>query len=160
MDSKKVIVGLIFLMSTVFAAVGQTHSPDSVVQQVFKALTGDEQPLPANVDSLLYGPEWEALAYWDVTTEKQLESMHEAVGDIYQVQKKNFVIKLVNPNNPKTYLNAITGTYLRQDNTLTLLSPSGKKLLITIVFLDGNYLVTEMDGLRIFFTKTRSYQAN
>ena len=160
MDIKKIVAVLLFISLMATSAHAQAHNPDSVVQQVFKALTGDLQPLPNNVDTLLNGPEWEALAYWDITTEKQLESMHEAVGDIYQFQGKSFVIKLVNPNDASTYLNAITGTFIRQGNVLTLLSQSGKKLALTLVFIDGNYLVTEMDGLRMFFTKTRSYQAN
>jgi len=160
MDFKKVIITAILVFVSFITLYSQSHNPDSVVQQVFKALTGEAQPLPKDVNELLIGPEWEALAYWDSSMPKQLESMQEAVGDIYQFLEKSFVIKLVNPNDPSTYLNAINGTFIRLENTLTLLSQSGKKLEMKIIFIDKNYLVTEMDGLRMFFTKTRSYKAN
>jgi ribonucleoside-diphosphate reductase alpha chain len=84
----------------------------------------------------------------------------EAVGDVYQFQAKSFAIKLVDPNNPQTYLSTITGSYSRTNGKLSLVSQKGKVLNLTLIFIDENYLVLEIDALRMFFTKQRSFNAN
>ncbi len=137
----------------------QQLNPDSVVQQVFDALTGDAVALPIQTKEMLIGPEWEALAYWDMNDPRQLDYMQEAVGDVYQFQPTSFVIKLVDPNNPRTYHKAITGSFALAGRNISLTASSGKELKLTIILLDANYLVLEMDGLRLFFTKSRSYNA-
>jgi len=130
-----------------------------VVYQVFDALTAEPAPLPTNIDDLLIGPEWEALAYWEMGQPKQLEYLNEAVGDVYQFQPTSFVIKLVDPNNPRTYLKAVTGSLSRKERNLTLLASNGNQLAITIIFIDSNYMVLELDGLRLFFSQARSFNA-
>ncbi len=159
MGLKKVFY--VLLLSVFCAEVGLAQNQDStVILQVFNALTGKAVNVPANTDKLLLGHEWEALAYWDTKTPAEPEYMQEAVGDIYQFIAKSFTIKAVNPEDPASYLPAITGTFIRTGNALVLTSQSGKNLAIGIIFLDDNYLILEMDGLRIFFTKTRSFNAN
>lgn len=156
MDLRKILFALI--SSFFIAEVGHAQNQDSaVVQQVFNALTGKALNVGADADKLLLGPEWEALAYWDTQSPAEPEYMQEAVGDIYQFIAKSFTIKAVNPEDPANYLAAITGTFIRTGNTLLLTSQSGKKLEIAIFLLDENYLILEVDGLRIFFTKTRSF---
>jgi hypothetical protein len=137
----------------------QALNPDSVVYQVFDALTAEPMVLPNNLDELLIGPEWEALAYWEVGQPKQLEYLNEAVGDVYQFQPTSFVIKLVDPNNPRTYLKSVTGSLKREGRNLELIAANGNQLAITIIFIDKNYLVIELDGLRLFFSQSRSFNA-
>jgi hypothetical protein len=148
-------IGLLLSMST----LAQELNPDSVVFKVLDALTAEPLALPNNLDELLIGPEWEALAYWEIGQPKQLEYLNEAVGDIYQFQPTSFVIKLIDPNNPRTYLQAITGQFARKERRIVLTSSSGKELNLDIIFIDKNYLVLEMDGLRLFFTQSRSFNA-
>jgi hypothetical protein len=155
----KAIGSLAIFMLLGLSIHAQQHNPDSVVFQVLDALTADPVPLPANIDDLLIGPEWEALAYWEIGQPKQLESLNEAVGDIYQFQPTSFVIKLVDPGNPRSYLQAITGKFKRTERRIVLTSANGKELVLDVMFVDGNYLVVEMDGLRLFFTQSRSFNA-
>jgi len=155
----KTIIFSAFLIVAGFSSAN-AQNQDSVVYLVFNALTADAAPLPKNTDKLLDGHEWEALAYWDSADEKVFENMHEAVGDIYQFIATQFSIKAVNPNNSKEYLTAITGSFTRKGNALTLKAQSGKELVVNLVFIDEHYLILEMEGLRIFFTQTRSFQSN
>jgi hypothetical protein len=157
MAFKKLILLLILFIS---AEVSFGQNQDSVIYLVFNALTADAGPLPKNTDKLLDGHEWEALAYWDSQEEKVFENMHEAVGDIYQFISTQFSIKAVNPNNSKEYLTAINGTFVRKGSVITLKSQSGKEMMLNLIFIDEHYLILEMDGLRIFFTQTRSFQSN
>lgn len=142
------------------SAFGQQLDPDSVVSQVFNALTADPVPLPTNTEQLLIGPEWEALAYWEVGTPKQLENLNEAVGDVYQFQPTSFIINLVDPNNPRNYLASVTGSWERKENEITLKASNGKTLQLLLTFIDSNYAVMEVDGLRIFFTQSRSFNTH
>ena len=81
--------------------------------------------------------------------------MFEAVGDIYQFQPSSFVIKLRNPENPREFLSAITGSYRLEKNKLILKAQSGNYMEMLIIYLDENYLVLELEGMRIFFTQFR-----
>lgn len=155
----KTISALIIFLFISLNSSAQALNPDSVVYQVFDALTAEPAPLPTNIDDLLIGPEWEALAYWEMGQPKQLEYLNEAVGDVYQFQPTSFVIKLVDPNNPRTYLKAVTGSLSRNERNLTLLASNGNQLAITIIFIDSNYMVLELDGLRLFFSQARSFNA-
>lgn len=156
MDIKALIFTLALLLFAPLANA-QTEHPDSVVQHVFRTITGLPQPLPSKTDSLLHDFEWEALAYWDTLHPKKLAYLEEAVGDVYQFTKTNFALKLVDPQQPRSYLQTITGTYARQGRKLQLLAQNGKALTLYIVFLDSNYLVLEVDGLCMFFSKQFSY---
>jgi len=155
MALKKLILIALLLIS---AELSFGQNQDSVIFEVFNFLTGDAVTVTANADKFLEGPEWEALAYWDSHDPKELKYMQEAVGDIYQFISTSFTIKTVNPDNPADYLPAITGTFKLTGNTIILTSQSGKQLQLNIILLDQHYLILEMDGLRIFFTQTRSYQ--
>lgn len=150
----------VFLLSGHLHAQADASHPDSVVNQVFRALTSDKISLPKDVEKNLIGPEWEALAYWDTAMPKLKDYMQEAVGDIYKFNESTFTIRIVDPNNTKEYLSAITGTFVREDNILHLTAKSGKKLGLIIILLDEHYLILELDGLRIFFTKTRSFNTH
>ncbi len=155
----KTISTLLISLFISLNASAQALNPDSVVYQVFDALTAEPMPLPNNVDELLIGPEWEALAYWEIGQPKQLEYLNEAVGDVYQFQPTSFVIKLVDPNNPRSYLTSVTGSLKRNGRNLELIAANGNQLAITIIFVDANYLVLELDGLRLFFSQSRSFNA-
>lgn len=160
MAFKTIITAIVILAYGInSSAYCQELEPNDVVKQVFNALTGEPTQLPPKTDALLIGPEWEALAYWDMSTPKQLESMQEAVGDVYQFQPKSFAIKLIDPNNPRAYLSTISGSYSRTKEALSLVSQKGNVLNMSIIFIDENYLVLEIDGLRMFFTKQRSFNA-
>ena len=154
LDLEKVKLFLAVFCFTAISVFGQQDA-DSVVQKVFRTLTLDEAYLPTNVDELLIGHEWEALAYWDTQEKKVEENMYEAVGDIYQFHPTSFVIKLKNPENPKEFLSAITGTYSRSKNRLILKSQTGNYLELLIIFIDENYLVMEIEGMRLFYTQIR-----
>lgn len=152
---EKLILSLFFGLILNHTAVGQDMNPDSVINKVFHALTTDQINVSEDINKHLVGPEWEALAYWETNSEKKLENMFEAVGDIYQFQPTSFVIKLRNPENPREFLSAITGSFRLEENNLILKSQSGNYMDMRITYLDKNYLVLELEGMRIFFTKFR-----
>ncbi len=134
--------------------------PDSVINQVFKALTADEVYVDKDINKNLYNHDWEALAYWDTQEPKEVDYMQEAVGDIYKFTPSTFSIKAVDPKNPSGYLQPLTGNCTLANNTLTLTSKNGNILALNLILLDAHYLILEMDGLRIFFTKQRSFNAH
>jgi len=148
------------LLSVFGQLSANAQNQDSVVYQVFDALTADAAPLPKNAEKLLEGHEWEALAYWDSQDEKVFENMHEAVGDIYQFIAPGFSIKPVNPQNSNEYLSAITGSFTRNNRTLILKAQSGNELALDITFIDEHYLILEIEGLRVFFTQVRSFNTH
>ena len=152
---EKLIIMISLVLAGTNISVAQSMHPDSVINTVFRALTSDQTNIPQDVNSFLIGPEWEALAYWEMNTEKKLENMFEAVGDIYQFQPTSFAIKLRNPQNPKEFMSAITGSYHIEKNLLILKSQSGNYMEMAIIYLDKNYLVLELEAMRIFFTKFR-----
>ena len=152
---EKLILSLFLGLFFNLTSVGQDMHPDSVIHKVFQALTTDQINVSEDINKHLVGPEWEALAYWETHSEKKLENMFEAVGDIYQFQPTSFVIKLRNPENPREFLSAITGSYRLEENTLILKSQSGNYMDMRITYLDKNYLVLELEDMRIFFTKFR-----
>ena len=131
---------------------------DSVVQIVFNALTSDQPNVHKPIKPLLMNARWEALAYWDSNTPKELQYMSEAVGDLYEFREDgSFTIRLVDPDDPRSLGLEIKGTYRLEDLAVVLISENGKEMSWNIHYLDKNYLILNSDGLRIFYTKSKSY---
>ncbi len=137
---------------------GQSHDPDSVFQVVLEALTLEEHKINGNIDSLLRNGSWEALAYWDMNSPANAESLQEAVGDRYTFQNTNFIIQLVDPNNPRQFGATLEGYFIRSGFLIEMFkSETGPRSSFEIWYLDERYLVIELDGLRIFLTREKSY---
>ena len=131
---------------------------DSVILIVLNSLTNKEVHISQPTDKHLQNYSWEALAYWDMQTPKDMGSLNEAVGDMYQFNQDNsFEIRLINPEDDHKVGLTIKGSYILSDGELTLISERGKEMNWKIHFLDTNYLILENDGLRIFYTKGKSY---
>ena len=125
---------------------------------VLNALIADEISVNEPIKNLLIDSDWEALAYWESTDPKELEYLHEAVGDIYSFDKDlNFKLRMIDQNDPKQFGVEIKGKYRIDKNNLELYAENGKSILCEIRYLDTLYLILEFDGLRIFYTKSQSY---
>jgi hypothetical protein len=149
-----IALGLIITLS--FSTIAQ--SQDSAIYVVLKALTADEPSVSPPVKDLLISGEWEALAYWEMGTPKELTSLNEAVGDLYTFNDDfTFLMKLIDPNDSHQIGTRISGKYRIEDRIITMIAKNGKSMDAEIRFLDRLYLILEMDGLRIFFTKSKSY---
>lgn len=150
-----------FLILTILISSGsyaQGPDADSVFTVVLNALTTDEHVFHGNPDSLLRKGSWEALAYWDTETPKEIESLQEAVGDRYSFGKTEFRIDLIDPNNPRQIGLSVTGYFERKGNKLELYKEvNGPRRELEIWYLDENYIVIESEELRIFLTHEQSY---
>ncbi|TNE26287.1 MAG: hypothetical protein EP346_14035 [Bacteroidetes bacterium] len=154
----KIIHLLSFLFLGTTAMAQAQMDPDSVMTVVLNALTTEEHTAHGNIDSLLAAGSWEALAYWDMTTPKTVESLQEAVGDRYSFGESEFQIDLIDPNNPRQVGISVKGQYRRSDYTLSLFTEAnGPKQQLDIWYIDEKYLVIELDKLRIFLTHEKSY---
>lgn len=155
---KKVAFSLLLICFTSTHSFAQNEEADSVIQQVFDILTLDEHQVSGNIDSALTAGTWEALAYWDKSTPKAIESMTEAVGDRYRFSNGKFYIEFIDPSQPNQIGVTASGYYIRRRYTLELFKEAnGPKQTMEIWYADENYLVLESDGLRLFFTHETSY---
>jgi len=128
---------------------------------VLNALTADEISVNEPTIDLLIDSDWEALAYWETKDPKELDYMHEAVGDIYSFKKDyTFEMRMIDQNDPQKFGLEITGNYTLEKNKIELIAKNGKSILCEIRYLDTLYLILEFDGLRIFYTKSQSYFSN
>lgn len=135
-----------------------SFAQDSIVQLVFNAITVEAPKVEKPAKELLVNHQWEALAYWDVKTDKKLDQMFEAVGDVYTFKPDNsFELNLIDPNDGAKFGLKIKGSYIINNNSIELISSKNKKLIWTMVWLDKNYLILEIDGMRIFYTQSKSY---
>ena len=131
---------------------------DSVVRIVFDALTAEKPNVTQPVKTELLYAQWEALAYWDSNTAKDLNNLSEAVGDLYTFKKDNtFQIRLIDPQDPRSLGIEINGVYRIEELKLVLTSEKNKEMTWNLFYLDKNYMILELDGLRIFFTRSKSY---
>lgn len=150
--------GLFVICLWSFWGAQAQHDPDSVIKIVWNALSAEETYIEESEESLLVDCDWEALSYWDTKSPKNMSNMFEAVGDVYRFNKDgSFLLRLIDPSNPKTFGLEVKGSYVRKAEIISLTSEAGKLQHWQIVFLDQNYLILEIDGLRIFFTKSISY---
>ena len=88
----------------------------------------------------------------------QVSALSEAVGDLYTFKDDfTFEMKLIDPNDPHKIGLHINGKYQIQKNVLVMTAKNGKTMKAEIRLLDNNYMVLQMDALRLFFTKSKSY---
>lgn len=154
----KAIISALLLSVSISLMGQQSHDPDSVMQVVLGALTLEEHEVSGNIDSLLHEGSWEALAYWDMTTPKDAESLQEAVGDRYTFEGTTFMIQFVDPNNPRQFGTTVEGYFVRKGYVIEMYkTESGPRSSFEIWYLDNRYMVIEVDGLRIFLTREKSY---
>ena len=147
---------VIFLFLSVSLSYGQ--SQDSAVYQLLEALTTEEVSVGTPTKDLLIGAEWEALAYWELGARKEISALSEAVGDLYTFNDDmTFEMKLIDPKDPRKIGLHITGKYQIEKNMLIMTAKNGKTMKAEIRLLDNNYMVLQMDALRLFFTKSKSY---
>ncbi len=66
-------------------------------------------------------------------------------------------MKLIDPDDPQKIGLHITGKYRIEKNKLVMTAKNGKTMKSEIHLLDHNYMVLQMDALRLFFTKSKSY---
>lgn len=156
MGRRLIVLGLLFLS---IVSYGQSEYADSVMTTVLNALTTEQRKLSEPADSLLELGAWEALAYWDTRDDKSVESLHEAVGDRYAFSDGRFVIQLIDPNNPRQLGMKVEGFYERVRYRVEFhkTADSGPIMAFEIWYLDKNYMVIQMDELRIFLTHEQSY---
>lgn len=153
---KKVIFA--FAMFFVFGNFARAQSQDSAVYQLLEALTTDELNVGTPTKNLLISAEWEALAYWELGARKEVEALSEAVGDLYTFNDDfTFEMKLIDPNDMRKIGLHITGKYQLEKNMLIMTAKNGKTMKAEIRMIDHNYMVLQMDALRLFFTKSKSY---
>lgn len=146
-----------FFLATclLFFLSNHAQTQDSTLYIVFNALTATQTTIHGDVEKLLSKASWEALAYWETTSPKEVAYMQEAVADQYTFNAGNFNITLRDPNNASQYLKPILGSYTLNNNLLQLQSDAGKTILMKLIYLDTNYLVLEIDDMRLFFTLVR-----
>lgn len=148
----------IFTIALSIHSNAQTAAADSVMQVVLEALTLEEHTVNGNVDSLLQKGSWEALAYWDMSDPKTVESLQEAVGDRYAFSGTEFIIQFIDPNNPRQIGLTVEGYFQRKGNFIELYkTETGPRQKLEIWYIDERYMVIESDGLRIFLTHENSY---
>ena len=144
-----------------FSVSARCQTQDSTIYVVLNALTADEISVNEPTIDLLIDSDWEALAYWETKDPKELDYMHEAVGDIYSFKKDyTFEMRMIDQNDPQKFGLEITGNYTLEKNKIELIAKNGKSILCEIRYLDTLYLILEFDGLRIFYTKSQSYFSN
>ncbi|MDX5325952.1 MAG: hypothetical protein LPK80_06795 [Bacteroidota bacterium] len=134
--------------------------PDSVYMKVFRTLTLKEPVIEEEGWSNFSNHDWEALAYWEVQKDPRPDQMQEAVGDLYLFQSDStFIIRLRDPQNPQQIGNSITGRYRLPGRKVIALRPTNgrEEIIWPIIHLSKDYMVLEVDGLRIFFTQFLSY---
>lgn len=140
------IVALIILSGvTVFS------QPADAKKRVFETLTLDKPAINANFADQLKNTAWESLAYWDMTTTKAIENMEEAVGDVFRFGDDKFTLQLRDPNAVGAFLPDVKGTYTWRLNTLMMIVANGNNLEAKVFYLDENYMVLEMLGMRLFY---------
>jgi hypothetical protein len=155
MMNKAVVGNLILLFALCSQAFAQTEQQDSVRNMVFEALVRNKPLITGTLTSQIKNTSWEALAYWDNQTPRKIEHMMEAVGDIYQFKVNEFVLELRNPDEAGGYLKPITGGYVVEGNKIKMSNATGASLVAVVYYLDANYLVFDLDGLRIFLVKIK-----
>lgn len=139
-----------------FQAQGQAQ--DSAIYQLLEALTRDELNVGTPTKDLLISAEWEALAYWELGAKKEVTELSEAVGDLYTFHDDyTFLMKLIDPKDMQKIGLKIEGKYTLEKNKIYMTATNGKSMRAEIRLLDHNYMVLQMDGLRIFYTKAKSY---
>lgn len=152
-----IFLGLFCFLS--HGSIAQNHNPDSVLQLVYKTLTLPEEPSLKILPNHLEAADWEALAYLDIMGPYDESKMQEAVGDVYRFKEGRFAIKMVDQKDPSKFGLLVNGEYKIVKNTLILSkenSPSFS-MEIGVIYLDENYLVIDIDSLRIFLTHTHSF---
>ena len=146
------------ILFTVLTFTISAQSQDSAVYQLLDALTTDELNIGTPTKDLLISAEWEALAYWEVGARKDITALSEAVGDLYTFKDDfTFEMKLIDPNDPHKIGLHIKGKYRVDKNVITMTANNGKTMKAELRLLDHNYMVLQMDALRLFFTKSKSY---
>ncbi len=160
MASKAKLIALFIFLFGLTDALGQNTNSDTVIAQVYRALTLKEPAVDQVSTRLLESSEWEALAYLDMTQPQyDQNSMQEAVGDVYKFSEKRFIIKMIDQSNPSQFGLTVNGDYSIYGNTLHLTKPGAPSFneYWKVIILDENYMVLDIDGLRIFFTHTQSF---
>jgi len=150
---------VIFMFLGEIAFAQQTES-DSVRTMVFESLTRKKPLIAGTLTSQLKNTSWEALAYWDDKSPPQIEYMIEAVGDIYQFKASEFALELRNPEEAGSYLQPIKGIYKIDANKIIMSNTKGASLVAVVYYIDANYLVFDLDGLRIFLVKIKANANN
>lgn len=124
---------------------------------ILNVLTTEEHVNNGNIDSLITSSSWEALAYWDMSTSKEISSIQEAVPDRYTFGKRKFQIDFMDPDNPGHIGTSIDGYFQLHRFNIELYKDAGSnKHTLEIWYIDPHYLVLEIDGLRIFLTHQKS----
>ena len=146
------------ILSFFFSVFAQGQPKDSAIYVVLNALTADEVSIAEPVNDLLINVEWEALAYWDTNDPKELDYLQEAVGDIYSFGKDaTFKLRMIDQNNQDQFGLEINGKFTLEKYNLILKAENGKSITCSIRYLDKLYMILDFDGLRIFYTKSRSH---
>ncbi len=151
------MAGVFWLLS--WGTKAQTQNSDSVLQLVYKTLTlPADSSLKVKSDHL-ESTDWEALAYIDISGLYDESKMQEAVGDVYRFKEGRFAIKMVDQKDPSKFGLLVNGDFKIESNVLVLSKKENPdfKIELTVIYLDENYLVIDMDSLRIFLTHTHSF---
>lgn len=141
------IAFLLFLCAQVLVAQ-EDH------EQVLNLLKSNLHKVSKNMEDELTAGRWEALAYWDQDTVANPGGLQEAVPDWYQFHEDNtFDLLLVDPSNAGRARQVVSGRYLVNKYDLKIIPPNKSEVVDqwTIYYLDSNYLVLEIDGLRVLF---------
>lgn len=147
---------LLLLVSLHLGMMCHAQSDTAVINQLVRALTSD---IPQIVSKdLITTAEWEALSYWDVNDPPVFDYLYEAVPDVYAFEGKVFKIKLVDPNNYRRFGTTIEGQWEWGNNALIIKPANGRPAQTwKVIYLSKEYLVLEIENLRIFFTHERSF---
>jgi hypothetical protein len=153
----KRVLGLIILLSVFCRSElhAQEAQQDSIRNMVFEALTRSKPFIAGTLASQIKNSTWEALAYWETSSPKKIEYMREAVGDIYQFKVNEFVLELRDPDRPGDYLQPINGNYSLAGSKIVMGNAKGAVLVAEVFYVDDNYLVFNLEGLRIFLVKIK-----
>lgn len=159
---KLIVVFMFAILGFSVQAQENGQDQDSVVYQVFHALTLEDFAVSEAGKNAFTETEWEALAYWDTESPKKITEMMEAVGDVYRFYGNNrFEIQLRDPEDGRKFGAIVKGTYRWNGNYALELIPEGNqqtKITWNVVYLTEHYLVLDIEGLRVFFTKEKSWK--
>lgn len=148
---------LFFLVSSAALCAQKAPTGEEAIAKVLAVLKGEEQSAVIEPKYLRRGA-WEALAYLATDSIKQAkaEDLAQAVPDYYRFRDDRVLLKLIDQENSNRYGLEMDLPYRIEQDAIIVMDKKGQaeKARWQILYLDDNYLALNMDGLRLFFSRT------
>lgn len=148
---------ILALFGSAFSWAQEGPSGPEAVAKVLRVLKGEEQSAQVRLKFLKRGA-WEALAYLATDSVAQADEgdLAQAVPDYYRFREEQVLLKLIDQENSNRYGLELNLPYQVEVDQIIVYDDQGKKEKARwqILYLDDNYLALNMDGLRLFFSRT------